>query len=291
MSIFRYPRVSTTLLCVHLLAQGCQSRLNALSEDSVSSSSNASSSSYSDTLAAGDVGLAARSRAYSALELHQRSVSPLPALAFGPESWREHFGVAVGNVPSLPPDIDQILDHPCPFWPRKKVRETHLLVLIPSKIDGVPYTLDKLGELIRLRFSDTAARYRYYDADTKNQLGFVSPPASCWVLLTRDVIPDSRCKPYGVQKEQAVHHAARTGLSYRLPSSLEASTTVLAHYVRSGERLFADAPLTYTRCQDLVTYEGAHYPVVVGGFESSGLSIHYDYYSFPCGVSYCREFF
>ena len=223
----------------------------------------------------------------------------LRAQAFGPASWCAHFGVAVGDLPSLPSDIDEILDSPCPFWFEQKVRDTHVLVLVPSEVDGVPYTLDKLGELIRLRLPKNLEGYRYHGANVQTHLGAVPPQAPCWVLLTHNVIPGSRNQRYEDQKKMLADHAARTGLAYCLPSVLEVSTALLTHYVRSGERLLADDPWTYTRCQDLVMSGGKPYPVAVGGFSSSGFASsgfyvvhdfynsHYHYY----GVLGCRKFF
>ena len=291
MSTFWYPRVSTTLLCVPVLLLGCQCWLISISEDELSGDP-----SYSDTFTAGDTELAALSRALD--DLYQRRRSPgalLPAQAFGPTSWHEHFGVDVGDVPSFPLAINEILSGPCPFWRGRQVRDTHVLVLVPSTVNGAPFTLDKLGELIRPRFPANEADYRYYGSTTKAQLGSVSPLAPCWVLLTRDVIPDSRSKSYEEQKKLLADCVSETGLDYCLPSALVASTAVLAHYVRSGERLFSDAPPTYTRCQDLVASPwflgGTCYPAVVGGFASAGLDVTYDSVDNVHGVSACREFF
>ena len=288
MFALRSPRVATTLLCAPLFFLGCQPRLTAISDDEVSGAPFSS-----DVLEVGDTEAAVLSRVRGdLLDQRHRPSSRLPARAFGPASWREHFGVqAVGKVPSLPSDIDQILDRPCPFWPGQKVWDTHLLVLVPSEVDGVPYTLDKLGEVIRSRFPKNTAGYGYYDLDVKAQLGSVAPRAPYWVLLTRDVIPGSRNTSYEDQKKLLAARASKTSCDYGLPSALEASTAILAHYVRSSERLFADAPWTYSRCQDLVELRGIRSPAAVGGFGSSGLLVVNDFlYAFNNdGVSGCRK--
>ena len=253
--------MAPTLLCALLLSQGCQSRLTTRSGDSASSGTSSSE----------------------------------PALAFGPEAWRTHFGVDVGGgIPSLPSDIDQILDSPCPFWSDKQVRDTHVLVLVPSEVDGEPYTLTKLGELSRPGYPKNSAGYGHYDSDVKAQLGSVSTQAPCWVLLTRDIIPGSRNTSYEDQKKLlVVARASKTSRNYGFPSALEASTAILAHYVRSSERLFSKGSVTYTRCQDLVEWGRGRYPAVVGGFGSTGLHVDYDFYDVSnyCGVSGCRKFF
>ena len=58
--------------------------------------------------------------------------------------WEHYFG-AVGEEPALPDDLEAILNSPCPFWEGCQVRDTHMLVLIPSHVAGQPLTLDYLG--------------------------------------------------------------------------------------------------------------------------------------------------
>ena len=166
-----------------------------------------------------------------------------------------------------------------------------MLVLVPSEVDGVPYTLNKLGELIQSRFPENVRGYHIYDSDIQNQLGSVSPQAPYWLLMTRSILPGSMIMSYPAQDDLLADRARETGIDYRIPSVLEAATAILAHYVRSGERLFPGRPWTYTRCQDSVTCGNVQYPISVGGFESSGLTITYLNYDYSDGVAVCRKFF
>src|SRR3981189_1843179 len=54
-------------------------------------------------------------------------------IAFGKAMWAKYFGDS-GIEPPLPSTIPEILNSRCPFWPDKKVRQTHLLVLIPETV-------------------------------------------------------------------------------------------------------------------------------------------------------------
>ena len=205
--------------------------------------------------------------------------------------WKHYFG-DVGLVPDLPSDMAAILDGPCPFWPNKKVGDTHLLVLIPATVGGVPFTLNWLEELIKYpRNGGHRTEYKYYNERVKAQMGEELPPRSYWVLMTRDVLPGSRSKGYADQKALAAGYASRESVPYALPSVLEAATAILMHHVREGERLFGDHPWTHTRCSEVV--DGRD-PTVVGGFESSGLCIHYDYCGSngrdDDGAACCRKF-
>jgi len=58
----------------------------------------------------------------------------VPKIAFGKAEWKKYFG-DVGAEPPLPANLNKILYSPCPFWPGRKVLETHLLTLIPSHIN------------------------------------------------------------------------------------------------------------------------------------------------------------
>jgi hypothetical protein len=218
-----------------------------------------------------------------------KAVRLLALRILGEAEWKHYFG-DVGPAPALPGNIGTILDSACPFWPRRKVRDTHLLVLIPATVDGALFTLNLLGELIqRPKNGGHTAEYEYYSDNVKAQFGAASPDRSYWLLMTRDVSEGSRSKSYSNQKTLVAHHVSRTGHPYEVPRALEAATAILMHYARTGERLFGDAPLTYTRCQEL---EDGGYPIVVGGFDSSGLRIDYDFnYDHYCGgVAGCRKF-
>jgi hypothetical protein len=203
--------------------------------------------------------------------------------AFGVREWGQYFG-AVSEAPRLPVDIDDILRSPCPFWPDRKVGDTHLLVLIPSEVNGEPFTLNLLGRLIKMpKGRGYRTQYDLYDIDTQRVLGDCAPDRSYWVLMTREVLPASRSKTYKEQQSLIAEYACEVGMPYVMPYVLEAATVILANYVRSNERLYPDNPWTYTRCQELVGQ--FNYPVVVGGFSSTGLRVYDDDgYIFSAGI-------
>jgi hypothetical protein len=185
-----------------------------------------------------------------------------------------------------------ILDSPCPFWPDQLVKDTHLLVLIPATVGGVPFTLTQLRKLIKHpKNGGHSTRYRHYSNLVKSQIGEESPPRSYWLLMTREILPDSRDKTYDAQKALVAAYASKLGLPYEMPHALEAAAAILLHHACEGERLFGDAPRTYTQCQEKVNKN--RFPVFVGGFSSGGLDVDYDrdfvhyYYD---GVSCLRKF-
>ena len=205
----------------------------------------------------------------------------LPA-AFGSQEWSRYFG-EVGEAPRLPSDIHEILEGPCPFCPGKAVKDTHLLVLIPSTVDGQAFTLDLLGELIQTPRGDGhRTQYFLYEDEVQRSSRDGYASSSYWVLLTRDVLPGSRGKSYEVQRALIASQAPLIEhFPYTIPNVLEAATVILSHYVRSGDRLYEgyegvaigdELPSTSTRCTALLEDASeVQTPIAVGRFCSRGL--------------------
>lgn len=246
---------------------------------------------------------------YSSASLLQ---SRLPNIAFGASAWREYFGVDVGKEPLLPSNMEDILNSKAPFLLEdesayQRVGDNHLLTLIPDRVDGEAFTLDKLGELVLrnhgdhfLAFKDNDAKklgansygYSYYsECLTEAHRQTPLEDAPYWVLLPKTILRGSQDKCFSTQKNML---AAYRGSDYGLPHALEVATSLLAHYARSGgERLYSSeshskGSVAYTtRCSDL---DKDGHPLVVGGFKSSGLSVdnYDDYFNFS-GVACSRK--
>ncbi len=179
-----------------------------------------------------------------AQKVSQQKELEVPSMAFGPADWEKYFG-EVDPAPPLPANIEEILNSPCHYWPDKKVRETHLLFYVPSRVNGQPLTLGTLSELIQKpKGGGHAMKYSYFTDTLQAEHGSKGTEAH-WTLMTRDVVPNSRKKPYKDQRALAKG-------SDEPPHLLEASVGILMHHARSGERLFGQNPVTYTRCQEKI---------------------------------------
>jgi hypothetical protein len=205
-------------------------------------------------------------------------------LSFGKAEWGTYFG-DVGIEPPLPLNIDEILNSPCPFWPGKKVCETHLLVLVPQTVNSQSLTLKSLGEFVQKPLQGPATKYSYF------HLGEYSDPLappSHWVLLTRDVIEGSRNKSYKEQQDLLAKYCNQAQVTYEVPKVLDATVCILMEHVRSGTWLYGREPVTFTRCQE--KYD-ADWQLGVGGFGSSGLYFsHYGAGTMSHGVGGSRKF-
>ncbi len=190
----------------------------------------------------------------------------------------------VENLP-LPEGILETLSEPCPVTPGKKVGETHLLVLIPDKVGEDPLTLNSLGGLVKSKGHfprGQAPGYGNLDTDVASAYGNKKAGSSHWVLMTRDVLPESRGKSYKDQK------AMVEKLVYEVPELLSAAACVFLHYLSSGgERLFGDDPQTYTRCQG---WGRGPRQVMMGKFSPGGFRIMPDFMDYePVGVAMMRK--
>ena len=207
-----------------------------------------------------------------------------PPLAFGATAWNDYFG-DVGTEPPLPPNIHDILSASCPYWPDKKVSETHMLVLIPEKVNGRPLTLKTLGELVQTPKKGNASSY--YKNSFLHTYGDTPAPASHWILMTRDVIPGSRKQTFTTQK--ALPKGGDT-----VPKLLDAIAAIFMQNASGGKHGYGRDPLTYTRCEEPYN----EWQMVVGGLASllapgGGLRVvsNYCFDDYGCvGVAAARKF-
>lgn len=186
---------------------------------------------------------------------------------FGAREWKEHFGVTVTGDETTFKDFDNIrnvLGDPCPFHKTKKVWETHLMTLIPKDVtikDMKKYIVNPEKNKEGIPHGYETSTDRFYVE------GNVEEAEHKWVLVTKDVIPDSRKKNFQEQKDLLYKSGEN---KYTVPKARDMALSILGHYVRSGEFLYSNSPYTYTRTEDALF---SNYRVFVGGFGSGGLLV------------------
>jgi hypothetical protein len=226
----------------------------------------------------------------------------IPLIAFGKAKWELYFG-DVGDEPPLPPDIHEILEGPCPFFPGKKLKKTHMLILIPKEVNKKALTLNSLEELIKNPKKGVPSKYNYDMGQNtlviKKEYGDVPIQASYWALITRDVFPESM-KLYDLNKnglnyytiEDKSHSALMQLLDnyskqakvvYEMPRLLEVAVSVFMEYFQTGTQLYSSNKslnvTTYTCCLEKLSIQvNKNYfhnqCMFVGGLSSSqGLTI------------------
>jgi len=208
----------------------------------------------------------------------------IAAFSFNKLKWEEYIG-DVGEEPFFPANMHQILQSQCSIWPGKKVEQTHILTLVPKTVNGEPLTLKLMDSRVKKPKKENETKLRdssFYSYDK------TAVKKSHWVLMTKDVIPDSRRKSYSDQQQLAKAYN-KNGIEYEVPKLLDVAVSVFMEYVQTGERLLSDKPWTYTRCREQGS--SGNYQMLVGGFSLSGLYVTYHYYdTHNIGLCVSRKF-
>ena len=190
----------------------------------------------------------------------------------GAAQWKEAFGVKVGAVPPIPNSITKaLLNSDCPIEPGKKIKETHILVLIPKSVDGEPYSALKLDELCSK--SKGSGDKLIYDGSSSwkgQSWASTEQAASEWVLIPKGdpdpakVATDKHFRSKDIAAQDVVlrdHYK-----EYREVKTLEVMTMALLSYLTHKERLLPD----WLRCEEPNASGGR---VCVGIFHADGLGV------------------
>lgn len=200
----------------------------------------------------------------SSASLTALSEMSIPQIAFGARKWEYYFGIRVVE-PALPPDIDKILTSPCSIFPGNKVKDTHFLVLIPEGM-----TLEKLEQLTQNAKHGNKVSFIFKDEEEWTKHKDMPSDKTHWILMTKEVLPQSRNETWKRQKALAKTFSAQ---GYDIPSSIEVAACLLLEHMQTGERVWEN-PFTFARClgdnEDVIEAMGwISWPVCIGGFTPS----------------------
>ena len=188
----------------------------------------------------------------------------------GKEAWEKLIG-NVDSPPPIPQDIESILEAKCPYFKGKRVKETHILVLIPKLVNGEPLTLltwNKIFMESRVKTASSMRKVRFDDI-AEECIGQMPVKESYWALITKECLPDSNYKTYEEQ-------LALLKNPYLAPNSIELCIGFMLHYLLSGQRLLEDTnTIVYTRCIDSFTQVNTFYRIRVGSNGPTGPCVRY----------------
>ena len=203
----------------------------------------------------------------------------------GSAQWKAQ-GIDVGEPPPIPASVTrELLESDCPLQPGEKIKETHLLVLIPKTVNGEAYSALKLNELCATR-KGSGNKLIYdgeYQAIEWQQWAWAKAPQaqSEWVLIPKSdpdpmkVSSDKHFRDINEVEQEAVH--SRHYGEYREVNAIELMTAVLLYDLTHKERLLSGL---YLRCTDLDPFGCRE---CVGDFREKGLWVDDvgDFYTHP----------
>lgn len=213
---------------------------------------------------------------------------------FGAKKWEHYFG-QVEKI-SLPLKLLNILKSPCPFSPEQEVKDTHILFYLPQAVNGDPLTLNSFEKLVKKPRADSNGipNWRPYTDvfnEIKSKYGNQTTDDPCWILMTKDPIPDSIGKSFKGQCEMIP-----CGKGLELPKVLELVIGILLRYTASEIESFSHSPNSVPIymscfCEEKVVArfkDLARVSVNRRGrpFSPSSLEIRYDLYSDNASYAY-----
>jgi hypothetical protein len=195
----------------------------------------------------------------------------------GPAEWKAK-GIEVGEVPPIPSSITKaLLNSECPLHPGEKIKDTHILMLVPKTVNGEPYTAFKLDELCATRKGSGEALLNPDYKEWKEMSWASTPqPESEWVLIPksdpdRSKVPaEKHFRSKQIAAQQQVHDEYYS--EYREVRALEVITMALLNDMVNGEPRILDG-WNYLRCVEPNASGGR---VCVGLFAADGLEVSDD---------------
>lgn len=194
---------------------------------------------------------------------------PTDVVMFGKDKWEKYFGT-VDNVPPIPKYLLDILSSDCPYFTTspQKVMQTHMLALVPTQVNGNPFTLSFFKSLVKHPLAGNSNSL-FIDSDLEQQLGNIPVSKAYWVLMVMNAIPHSSGKTYAEQQ-------ALIANDYEVPDMLSAVVSILTHYVETGKCLFdCGKHPCFIRCRESVVPECQ---VVVGQQATSVIYIQSEHF-------------
>ncbi|MCP5506687.1 MAG: BTB/POZ domain-containing protein [Chlamydiales bacterium] len=187
--------------------------------------------------------------------------------AFGPAEWEKNFPVTIKPewVPQLPKNIHEILEQEDPTEPGKKLKETCTFFLRPKKLiflgeDGIKLEFYlTLGNAKILAMVPTNSD-RSMHCSGLDELDCSLVAESSWVLMRKELIPDSRNKSFEKQKKLLKG-------SFEVPTIMDAILLCMITYVSEGKNICGRRPWTFCR----ENFE--NYQMLVGGKKPSGIVV------------------
>jgi hypothetical protein len=158
---------------------------------------------------------------------------PIPAevlekepFVLGATAWGK-IGINVGSPPGIPEKLFQTLDTECPIVPGQKVRDTHLLLLSPSRISPADVYLASLRAGI---LGESPIHWDRFEGFWHHGPARVSE----WLLISRSGLRDV---PVSNPQEESIL-MQRNYPGYRHAQLGELQAAIVLHYAQNAEVIY-----------------------------------------------------
>lgn len=195
----------------------------------------------------------------------------------GAEDWRYAFGVSFDQPDALPYNIKERLSAPCVIHKDRFVMDTHMLIWIPSEIEGRPLTLARFFQYYLSKINGDNKN----NTNTNNETTIFNeknarheahwmrrhrPGNGCWMLIytgdleshngSTGVLPGTQRKNWLDQCHVFNAMNERAGGIYRKPMALEMIVSMVMLSIKTSKKILSDHPLTYTHCDESWSQDG-----------------------------------
>lgn len=210
------------------------------------------------------------------VELEGKVRKECPGCLMGSKEWT-HLGV-VGKAPFLTEKILAALHETSPSDSTKEAWQTGILLFVPETLDGKPFNLNRLSDLMKERyFSAFQVGYGYMSLIVADEYGETPAGKSEWVLIERGIFPGSKNKDFKQQE-------AMIKAPYELPELLPRMAGIILNYLNSEDKkcLFGDSPSWISiRCKEMIGRAGH---IIVNGIGAANLSGDHALYNIGVGA-------
>lgn len=212
----------------------------------------------------------------------------------GVRQWQELFGleaICLAHVPKLPSNIALILTSRCPVYPAEnnRVYDTHLLFLMPVKLNGITLTIMQWQKILETKIANSAYTeadflffFDNYETETFADKGV---DEARWVLMLKTVLPGSTNKTIDQQMAYFSEYQSKKirTKDYWVLSMIEVVTGIFLYYLRTGKRLYGEidslSNISWLKARTSdKSFKGKS--IHAGHFDSNGLFI--DDFGLPC---------
>ncbi len=205
-----------------------------------------------------------------------------PLNGFGVRDWEIYLGAKVVGW-ARPAGFHRINHQPCPFWPGKKIQDTHVWTYIPSRVEikgkEITLSLNDVQNLVKKPLKGHSARFLRLTSLIAHN--FSKPlKGGYWILTTKMIVESTRGQDYEVQKQLV----RREG--YEAPTREEAVLREFLSYVKFGNFFLEKNPVTYTNTRTVC----GGWRCSVGGFSQTSLNVICAFQFDSCGLIGMKKF-